>query len=88
MLVTILWFVLQACLKPSRKQIEQLIHHYESAHPSSCLPAAAARAAAAAAAPVAVGLPLVAVGAAQDALAADASRNPRSQPVVIGQIRS
>ncbi|CDJ38531.1 hypothetical protein, conserved [Eimeria tenella] len=88
LLVTLLWFILQACLKPPPKRVEELVQQYEAARPG----ANAAAAAAAAAAAVAVGAPLVAVGAPlagpPEVPETEMARAARSQPVVIGQVRT
>lgn len=40
LLITLMWFILQSCLKPSAKQTEQLIRHYETGQPAPYPPAA------------------------------------------------
>ncbi|KAL8425351.1 hypothetical protein Efla_001733 [Eimeria flavescens] len=42
LLVTLLWFILQSCLKPSNKQIDQLIRNYENSQLPFAYPAAPA----------------------------------------------
>lgn len=37
LLVTLLWFILQSCLKPSAKQIERLVQRFEASQPSLSL---------------------------------------------------
>ena len=91
LLVTLLWFILQSCLKPSVKQIEQLVQHYEVSQPTfssaSGFPTGAVGVVVGA--PITVGAPVGGTPrGAPPATETEMARAADTDIVVVGQARS
>lgn len=90
LLVTLLWFILQSCLKPSTKQVEQLVQLYEASQPTffagSGFPTGAVGVVVGA--PITVGAPLGEAPRVAPAPAETEMARAENTDVVVGQARS